>query len=132
MNRVITAAALAATMIAMPALAQETTLRITLQLPLASHLGQNLLTKRTFGDYSDGWIDAGWLRWTYVLDIGPDGPWWPPFLAEYYNSGFAMAPFVNGVWSGQYIDIPSTAAALDRSPSMPLNGRLSGTWIEPG
>lgn len=96
-------------------------------------LGQNLLTKRAFGDYSGGWIDAGWLHWTYVLDIGPDGPWWSsPFLVEYYNSGFSMAPFVNGVWSGQYIDVPSTAAALDRSPSMPLNGRLSGTWIEPG
>jgi C4-dicarboxylate-binding protein DctP len=43
MNRAITAAAFAAATLAAPALAQETTLRITLQLPLASHLGQNLL-----------------------------------------------------------------------------------------
>jgi len=93
---------------------------------------QNLLTKRSFGDYSDGWFNAGYLSWTYVLDIGPDGPWWPsPFLVDYYNSGFAMAPFVNGEWSGYYIDVPSTAATLDSSASLPLNGRLSGTWIEP-
>jgi len=94
---------------------------------------QSLLTKRSFGDYSGGWFDAGSLSWTYVLDIGPDGPWWPsPFLVDYYNSGFAMTPFVNGVWSGHYIDVPSTADALDPSSSLPLNGRQSGTWIEPG
>jgi hypothetical protein len=98
-------------------------------------LGQSLLMKRAFGDYSDGWFDAGWLTWTYILDIGPDGTWWSlPFLADYYNSGFAVTPFVNGEWSGHYIDVPSTAAALDpnRIPALPLNGRQSGTWIEPG
>lgn len=94
---------------------------------------QNQLTKRSFGDYSDGWFDPRYLSWTYVLDIGPDGAWWPsPFLVEYYNSGFAMTPFVNGAWTGHYIDVPSTAAALDPSPSLPLNGRQSGTWVEPG
>ena len=96
-------------------------------------LHQNLLTKRTLGDYSGGWFDARYLSWIYVLDIGPDGPWFSsPFLVEYYNSEFAMTPFVNGESSGHYIVVPSTAAALDPSPSLPLNGRQTGTWVEQG
>ena len=44
MNRVLTVAAfLTASMTALPAAAQETTMRISLQLPLKSHLGQNLV-----------------------------------------------------------------------------------------
>lgn len=93
---------------------------------------QNLLTKRTFGDYSDGWFDAGFLAWTYILDIGPDGRYWPsPFLVEYYNSRFALEMFIDGEWTG-YIDVPATTKMLAPSSTLPLNGRLSGTWVEPG
>lgn len=94
---------------------------------------QNSLTKRSFGDYSDGWFDARHLVWTYVLDIGPDGQYWPAsFLVEYYNSRFALEVHVNGEWLDFSIDVPSTAAILDPSPSLPLNGRQSGIWVEPG
>jgi len=94
---------------------------------------QNSLTKRSFGDYSGGWFDAGYLVWTYVLDIGPEGKYWPfPFLVDYYNSRFALEVFVDGEWMDFYIDVPSTTDVLRPNPSLPLNGRQSGTWVEPG
>ena len=94
---------------------------------------QNSLTKRSLGDYSGGWFDAHWLVWTYVLDIGSEGMYWPsPFLVDYYNDRFALELFINGKWMDFYIDVPSTTSVLHPNTSLPLNGRQSGTWIEPG
>lgn len=92
---------------------------------------QHLLTTTVIGDFTDGWDDARRFRWRYVLDLSPLGVYWGDTSA-YYNGSFGLeidagegdAPFA--------IPIPATADVLQTSPSLPLNGRLSGTWVEAG
>jgi hypothetical protein len=84
-----------------------------------------------FGDflYGNHYDGIGWFGWTYVLDVF-EPPWegyWP-ITAENYNSTFALSSYP----STEYIRVPSTPESLDRTPRLPLNGRLSGTWVVEG
>lgn len=93
----------------------------------------NGLTKRALGDYAGGWEDASGFTWRYVLDVGWQGQSWPsPFLVDYYNSAFALEPVVYGNFAPPLINVPATASRVAPNPSLPLNGRLSGIWVEPG
>jgi len=95
-------------------------------------LQQNLLTRTVIGDFEGWyWVDARQYRWRYVLDLSHLGADWGDMTA-YYNRAFGLeidagkgaAPFA--------ITIPATADVLHASPSLPLNGRLGGTWVETG
>jgi hypothetical protein len=82
-----------------------------------------------FGDFLDRYDGIGWFGWTYVLDVFEppwDGYW--PITAENYNSAFALSVSP----SSDYINVPATREALDQMPRLPLNGRLSGTWVVEG
>ena len=94
-------------------------------------LQQYLLTRTVVGDLTEGWDDATQYRWRYVLDLSPLGAGWAD-TSDYYNDYFLLAvdpgkrsPEIN-------IAIPATADVLQASASLPLNGRLGGTWIEAG
>jgi hypothetical protein len=88
----------------------------------ATGTGQQWLTKQSIGDYTGGWWDASQFTWIYVL--GGD------HLAEYYNGSFALEVFTDPGWADLVIDVPATRDLLQPNPDLPLNGRLSGTWIE--
>ena len=91
------------------------------------------LTKRTIGDYTGGWDEPRRFSWRYVLDIGPVGASWDPeFLANYYNESFPLGFHRSDGWTGVHVDVPATRDVLTRNPALPLNGRLSGTWVEQG
>ncbi len=95
---------------------------------------QQAISQRTFGDYSNGWFteQIGWNAWLFVLDVNPiaNGSWGPD-TSDFYNGEFALW-MITGQRHIELASIPATRAVLARNPVLPLNGRLSGTWIEPG
>lgn len=95
---------------------------------------QQAISQRTFGDYSNGWFteQIGLSSWLYVLDANPvaNGSWGPE-TSDFYNGEFALW-MITGRRFIELASIPSTRAVLEPNPVLPLNGRLSGTWIEPG
>jgi hypothetical protein len=94
---------------------------------------QHALTKRTIGDYTGGWDEPRRFSWRYVLSIGPAGAGWnPEFLANYYNDSFPLGFHGSDGWTGMHVDVPATRDVLARNPTLPLNGRLSGVWLEEG
>ena len=100
---------------------------------------QMVQSRRTFGDYTGGWSDAGYFAWRFVLDISAFGHWWGPWLSDYYNERFAFQfmfeDFNPAYWppfEGASFEVPSTRSVLVQNPVIPLNGRLSGNWIETG
>jgi hypothetical protein len=94
-------------------------------------LQQHLLTKLSFGDYTGGWYDARNFTWLYVLDVAPVGEYWSD-LTDYYNGRFGLEIY-QGEGAGYiYVDAPATQEVLEPNPALPLNGRLSGTWVEVG
>lgn len=94
---------------------------------------QHALTKRTIGDYTGGWDEPRRFSWRYVLDIGPAGAGWDAdFLADYYNGSFPLGIHRSDGWTGMSVEVPATRDVLARNPALPLNGRLSGTWVEEG
>ena len=93
---------------------------------------QQSLTMRAFGDFSNGWMDPRWFTWRYVLDMAPAEAGWP-LMADHYNEAFQLHMVSNGrVDSDISIPVPATRDLLKRNPALPLNGRLTGAWIEPG
>ncbi len=96
-------------------------------------IAQNSLTRHSFGDYTDGWDDPHRFTWRYILDINPVGQYWDAgFLTEYYNGSFPLVFYAEDGSTLLNIDVPATQDALEPNPSLPLNGRLSGTWVEEG
>lgn len=96
-------------------------------------ISQNALTSRSFGDYTNGMDDALRFTWRYVLDVAPDGEgWYPGDLTEFYNGfgGLGLAFFADDGSVLFWIDVPATQDILEPNQALPLNGRLSGTWIE--
>lgn len=92
---------------------------------------QNALTGRSFGDYTNGWDDAHRFTWRYVLDIVPGGATWDPgFLTEYYNGAIPLMFYSEDGSVMFEIDVPATRDVLEPNQVLPLNGRLSGAWIE--
>lgn len=94
---------------------------------------QQAITMQAIGDYTGGWDDARQFTWRYVLDVGPTGAYWgSEFLTEYYNSRFWLELYR---WTPPFsfigFDVPATHEVLQPNPSLPLNGRLTGTWVEP-
>lgn len=92
------------------------------------------LTHRTFGDYTGGWGDAGSFTWRFVLDGNPMGSFWGGWDVDYYNSSFDLFIYRD---SGQgqsehLLKMPATEDVLSANARLPLNGRLSGNWIEHG
>jgi hypothetical protein len=92
-------------------------------------LSQQALIRRTFGDYTGGWDDASRFSWRYILDVGPAGQYWPG-LTDYYNDSFGLEVKLRGGY-GFVLTVPSTAESLTANTQIPLNGRLSGNWVEP-
>ena len=94
-------------------------------------LQQHALTKRAIGDYTNGWWDVRGATWTYVLDMGPIAQYWSgDFLTEYYNDQFGLAIYTSNSWSDTSFLVPATRELLQPSPTLPLNGRLSGSWVD--
>jgi len=94
---------------------------------------QDSLTVHAFGDYTGGWDDPHRFTWRYVLDIGPMGQFWDPgFLTEYYNGHFPLDFYAEDGSTLLQVVVPATHEVLEPSPALPLNGRLSGTWVETG
>ncbi len=89
---------------------------------------QQSVTKPTFGVYTDGWDDPRGFTWRYVLDAG--SAWNSHLLAEYYNDAFQLEMLRGDGWAEGYIAVPATRNTLVRNPALPLNGRLSGVWVE--
>lgn len=53
-----------------------------------------------------------------------------PASANDYNEAFSL-----GIWNppnNDYIQVPATATVLQPDQALPLNGRLSGTWVVDG
>lgn len=101
-------------------------------------LEQQDFMKRAFGDYTGGWDDPRRYTWRYVLDVGAGASYVSysgADLAEYYNRIDGLYLFRGDVWNDEpdlFIPVPATAQLLEPNPSLPLNGRLSGTWVEQG
>lgn len=106
-------------------------------------LEHRAMSQRTFGDYAGGWLDPGNFTWRFILDLSPFGHYWGPWLSDYYNDEFVISfnPFstttrLSRLWpdsaDGFDIVVPATDDILARNPQLPLNGRLSGNWIEQG
>lgn len=96
-------------------------------------LQQEAITRQAFGDYTGGWDDARRFIWRYVLDVGPAGVGWgADFMVDYYNSRLGLQLGRNDGWGNLSIEVPATHEVLEPNPVLPLNGRLSGAWIEPG
>jgi hypothetical protein len=92
---------------------------------------QQAVTLRTFGDYTDGWDDVDRFSWRYILDVSPFANFWGPYVSEYYNGSFGLG-FITGPSSSSWISVPSTRSVLTPNHELPINGRLSGNWVEPG
>jgi hypothetical protein len=94
---------------------------------------QQAITKQAIGDYTGGWDDARRFTWRYVLDVGPVGKYWSSeFLTEYYNGRFWLELFRSDPFGYIGFEVPATQEVLAPNPSLPLNGRMTGTWVEPG
>lgn len=94
---------------------------------------QHALTKHAIGDFTGGWDDPRYFIWRFVLGVGPTGKFWPSeFLTEYYNGRFLLELFRNEPFGSIEIEVPATQELLEPNPSLPLNGRLTGTWVEQG
>jgi hypothetical protein len=94
---------------------------------------QQAITMRAIGDYTGGWDDARRFTWRYVLDVGPVGTYWgAEFLTEYYNGRFWLDLYRFTPFGTIGFEVPATQEVLQPNPSLPLNGRLTGTWVEPG
>jgi hypothetical protein len=91
---------------------------------------QQSLTKQTFGDYTTGWDDPRRFTWRYVLDTA--SVWEPHLLADFYNSKLQLQMHRSDGWVEGFVSVPATRDVLARNPALPLNGRLSGTWVEEG
>jgi hypothetical protein len=92
---------------------------------------QQLLTKHTLGDYTGGWDNPRLFTWRYVLDMAPAGAGWG-LLTEFYNGAFLLRGYSNGNIGEPFIEVPATRSSIERNPALPLNGRLTGPWVEPG
>jgi len=94
---------------------------------------QQGISSRTFGDQSNGRIteQTGLGSWLYVLDVNSYTiDLWGPWIVDFYNDEFTLRK-ISGNSRGIVASIPSTEAVLSPNPVLPLNGRLSGIWIEP-
>jgi len=92
---------------------------------------QNSMTRHSFGDYTGGWDDPRRFTWRYVLDINPVGQYWDAgSLAEYYNGSFPLVFYAEDGSTLLSVAVPATRDVLEPNPALPLNGRLSGTWVE--
>ena len=90
------------------------------------------LTKRAIGDYSSGFWEAWGYTWRYFLDMAPAGAG-RPLMAEFYNEAFELRMVSNDSIRHDFsIPVPATRDLLGRNPTLPLNGRLTGIWTEPG
>jgi len=95
--------------------------------------GQLRFTSMAFGDFTGGWSDPRRFSWRYVLDVPPPGGIGGRDAApQYYNGDFAVLFHRS---TGEHfftISIPATEAVLGTAARLPLNGRLSGNWVEKG
>lgn len=86
---------------------------------------------QAFGDfrYGHSYDGMGWFGWSFILDLG-DVPttWWDPGpdSAKKYNDSFDLM-----IWGARTLGlrIPATTNVLEPNLALPLNGRLSGTWV---
>lgn len=92
---------------------------------------QQSLTKHALGDYTGGWDNPRLFVWRYILDIAPAGAGWEP-LADFYNNAFLLQGYSSGNTDRFFIEVPATRSVIEPNPALPLNGRLTGTWVEPG
>lgn len=99
----------------------------------ADRPGPRLLS--VFGDYTGGWYDVRGWRWAWLLDgLRPSQP--PAGFnyaigADPYNDAFTLTIYQPGAELIR-IPVPATADVLEPNPTLPLNGRLSGHWVEAG
>lgn len=95
---------------------------------------QAAVTKQAIGDYTGGWNNPRLFTWRYVLDVGPVGEFWTSeFLTEYYNSRFWLDLYRSDpLRPAVGVVVPATRDVLEPNAALPLNGRLTGTWVEPG
>jgi len=99
---------------------------------------QQAFTKRAFGEYTGGWSDPRRFVWRYILDLGAAGgglSYLGDDLSSYYNRFSGLYVFRGDVWADDpiaFIPVAATSAVLKVNPSLPLNGRLSGIWVEQG
>ena len=92
--------------------------------------GQRDFTKYAIGDYTGGWYDPRYFTWRYVLDMGSSAAGWGPDVTEMYNEPHGPLYVLQNNELLASIDIPATPALLLPNPALPLNGRLSGVWVE--
>ncbi len=92
---------------------------------------QRSLSRITFGDYTGGWDNANRFTWRYILDVNPTGHFWGPWVSDYYNGSFGLEIELNKGFQSVML-VPSTQSVLSPNSQLPLNGRLSGNWIEHG
>jgi hypothetical protein len=94
---------------------------------------QPAITIQAFGEYTGGWDDPRRFTWRYVLDVDPVGQYWPWELPpEYYNGRFSLVLWGRDPSVGIGVEVPATREVLEPNASLPLNGRLTGTWVEEG
>ncbi len=92
---------------------------------------QQSMTSHALGDYTGGWDNPRLFTWRYVLDLAPAGAYWDR-LTEFYNGAFLLQGYSNGAIGGPFIEVPATRGRIEPNPALPLNGRLTGAWVEPG
>lgn len=93
------------------------------------HWLQQTTTREAIGDYTDGWADPSGFVWRYVLDFGLADFGWHQ-VVEDYNHQFGLE--VRNGFPNPLILVPATREILQPNPALPLNGRLTGAWVEEG
>jgi hypothetical protein len=91
-----------------------------------------------FGGYDDWGGETGYDKtWVFLLDnISPSGPYTYTsglMSTAQYNDSFRLR-IGAGLESGEdfFIDVPPTTGLIQANADLPLNGRLSGTWVVDG
>ena len=92
---------------------------------------QQSLTRHSLGDYTGGWDNPRLFTWRYILDMAPLGAGWQ-LMADAYNEAFVLLGYSMGALHGPFIEVPATRSVIEPNPTLPLNGRLTGVWVEPG
>lgn len=90
-----------------------------------------------FGGYDDWSGETGYDKtWIFLLDnFGPSGPYTYTsglMSPSQYNGSFKLLIDRKGAGGSAkelVLDVPSTASVISANSHIPLNGRLSGTWV---
>lgn len=93
-------------------------------------LEQEDFTRYAIGDYTNGWDDAGRFTWRYVLDLSPVGASWGVDVTDIYNAYPRPLYIIQNGKILTWIDWPRTDELVQPNPTLPLNGRLTGIWVE--